>query len=181
MSRLAKRPVRLADGVTFTEGDDQVTAKGPKGELTTHLPTNRVTFKKTAEGILVSPKTQSAADRAASGLVRSVVANLTQGVAEEFTKELEYTGVGYRAEAQGRKLVLHVGYSHPVELEAPEGISLKVQKNRISVTGADRQAVGQFAANVRASRPPEPYKGKGIRYVGEQIRRKAGKAGKAAA
>lgn len=181
MSRLAKRPVALPDGVTVTVGDNVVAVKGAKGELQTHIPTARVTVKQSDGAVLVSPKTEETADRAASGLVRSIVQNLVTGITDGFTKELEFTGVGYRAEVSGQKLTLNVGYSHPVVLEAPEGISLKVQKNKISVTGADRQAVGQFAANVRAARPPEPYKGKGIRYADEQIRRKAGKAGKAQA
>lgn len=181
MSRLAKRPVALPDGVTFSAGKETVTVKGPKAELTTHLPTSRVSFKEVDGAVLVTPKTEETPDRAASGLVRSVLQNLVTGVSEGFTKELEFTGVGYRAEASGQKLTLNLGYSHPIVFEAPEGIAVKVQKNRITLTSADFQALGQFAANVRSARPPEPYKGKGIHYVGEQIRRKAGKAGKAQA
>jgi large subunit ribosomal protein L6 len=181
MSRLAKLPVILPDGVTFAQTEDTVTVKGPKGELSDHIPAGAVTIKEQSEGLKVDARTESAQDRAAAGLVKKLLDNLVQGVTEEFTKELEYAGVGYRVEVQGNKLVLNVGYSHPVELTAPEGVSLAVQKNVIKVTGADLHAVGQFAANVRAVRPPEPYKGKGIHYVGEHIRRKAGKAGKAAA
>ena len=181
MSRIAKQPIPLAEGVSFTQSGDTVTVKGPKAELTAHIPGRKVKIEQADGALRVSAASSQQDHRAASGLVRNLLASLVQGVTEEFTKELEYAGVGYRAEVQGQKLVLHMGYSHPVELEAPGGISLAIKKNVISVTGADKQAVGQFAANVRAVRPPEPYKGKGIHYLGEHIRRKAGKAGKAAA
>lgn len=181
MSRIAKQPVVLADGVSFLQEADKVVVKGPKAELRAHIPDGSVRITQSDGAVTVTAASDNQTDRAASGLVRNVIANLVRGVTEEFTKELEYSGVGYRAAAEGRKLTLNVGYSHPVVLEAPEGIAVAVQKNIIRVTGADRQAVGQFAANVRAVRVPEPYKGKGIHYVGEHIRRKAGKAGKAAA
>lgn len=180
MSRIAKYPVELPSGVTVTLQGTDVTVKGPKAELTAHIPADLVELKISDTAVSVSAKTNSKQSRAASGLVRNTLANLVRGVSEEFTRELVYKGVGYRAVAEGRKLTLNVGYSHPVVLEAPEGISLAVQKNTIKVTGADLQAVGQFAANVRAVRTPEPYKGKGIAYSDERIRRKAGKAGKAA-
>lgn len=181
MSRLAKRAVPMPDGVSFTQSGSNVTVKGPKAELTAHIPAELVKISEADKALTVTPGGDEGRHRAASGLVRNILANLVQGVSEEFTKELEFAGVGYRAAVEGSKLVLNVGYSHPVELDAPDGIAVAVKKNVISVTGADRHAVGQFAANVRAVRPPEPYKGKGIHYVGEHIRRKAGKAGKAAA
>ncbi len=181
MSRIAKQPIPLPTGVTVTVTGDTAVVKGPQAELQAHLPGGRVTVSQTEGELTVAAASNAQADRAASGLVRNLLANLVKGASEDFTKELEFSGVGYRAAAEGRKLTLNVGYSHPVVLEAPDGISLAVQKNVIKVSGADRQVVGQFAANVRRTRPPEPYKGKGIHYVGEQIRRKAGKAGKAGA
>jgi large subunit ribosomal protein L6 len=180
MSRIAKYPVNLPAGVSVVQQGSNIVVKGPKAELTAHIPANLVALQISDSAVAVSATTTSKQSRAASGLVRNTLANLVQGVSEEFTKELVYKGVGYRAVAEGRKLTLNVGYSHPVVLEAPEGISLAVQKSTIKVTGADLQAVGQFAANVRAIRVPEPYKGKGIAYADEHIRRKAGKAGKAA-
>lgn len=179
MSRLAKRPIGLASGVTVLLDGSTVTVKGPKAELRSHIPADRVKIEQSAEEIMVSPASGTADDSAASGLVRNLLANLVKGVQEEFVRELRFTGVGYRAAADGRRLTLNVGYSHPVVLEAPEGVSLAVQKNIIRISGADNQVIGQFAANVRNVRPPEPYKGKGIAYVDERIRRKAGKAGKA--
>lgn len=180
MSRLAKLPVVLPDGVTFAQNGDSVTVKGPKAELTSHVPAARVKIVEADKALTITAVSDAKEDRAASGLVRNVLANLVKGVSEEFTRELTFKGVGYRAAAEGRKLTLNVGFSHPVVMEAPEGVSVAVQKNTIKIAGADLQQVGQFAANVRAVRPPEPYKGKGIAYADEHIRRKAGKAGKAA-
>lgn len=181
MSRIAKQPIPIPTGVTVTVSGDRAVVKGPKAELQAHVPGSRVQVTQTDGQLHVTAVSSAQSDRAASGLVRNILANLVHGATEEFTKELEFSGVGYRAAAEGRKLTLNVGYSHPVILEAPDGLSLTVQKNVIKVSGADGQVVGQFAANVRQVRPPEPYKGKGIHYVGEQIRRKAGKAGKAGA
>lgn len=181
MSRLAKLPVVLGDGVSFRQDGDTVVIKGQQSELSSHIPVALVKITDKDGALTVAPTGDEQRHRAATGLVRNVLANLVKGVTEGFTKELEFSGVGYRASVEGNKLNLNVGYSHPVVLEAPEGISLAVKKNIITVSGPDLQAVGQFAANVRAVRPPEPYKGKGIHYVGEHIRRKAGKAGKAAA
>ena len=179
MSRIARQPVTVPAGVEIKLDGSTLTVKGANASLSTHLPADQVKLT-VADGVAtIEPKFPTQESSAASGLVRSLVANLVHGITEGFVKELEFKGVGYRAAVEGSKLKLNVGYSHPVELEAPEGISLEVKKNVIKVSGADRQAVGQFAANVRATRPPEPYKGKGIKYVGEQIRRKAGKAGKA--
>lgn len=181
MSRLAKRPVILGDGVSFSTDGDVMTVKGQRTELHSHFPSDRVKITQREQEIMVQPASDEMADKAAAGLVRNVLANLAKGVKEDFVKELNFSGVGYRVSAEGRKLTLNVGFSHPVVLEAPEGISVAVKKNVISVSGADNHAVGQFAANIRNVRPPEPYKGKGIAYAGEHIRRKAGKAGKAGA
>lgn len=181
MSRLAKRPVPLTEAVTVTVGQNEVTAKGPKGELSLHLPTERVKIGVADGQATIEPRTESVEDKAASGLARSLVSNLVVGVTDGFTKDLEFSGVGYRAEVSGKTLKLALGYSHPVTFQIPEGLDVKIQKQTISISGIDRHAIGQFAANVRASRPPEPYKGKGIRYADEHVRRKAGKAGKAQA
>ena len=164
MSRIAKVSVELPSGVEVKPDGATLRVKGPNGELSTSIPA-------------ASQPTQESS--AASGLTRSLLANLVKGVTESFTKELEFKGVGYRAAVEGNSLKLNVVYSHPVVLEAPKDVKLEVKKNVIRVTGPDRQVVSQFAANVRATRPPEPYKGKGIKYAGESIRRKAGKAGKA--
>ncbi len=178
MSRVAKVPVPMKDGVTFTAADDYLTAKGPAGEVRAYYPARLVTLRQADGMVSVAAADDSQASRAASGLVRSLVASVVTGAAEGVTKQLEFNGVGYRAIVQDEKLSLSVGYSHPVELGIPQGISVEVKKNVITVKGADAQAVGQFAAEIRATRPPEPYKGKGIKYVDEQIRRKAGKAAK---
>lgn len=179
MSRIAKIPVELPAGVELKVEGDVVSVQGPNGQLTASIPGRLVKVETVGKELVVKPARPTPEASAAAGLTRSLVANLVKGVTEEFTRQLEFKGVGYRAAVEGRKLTLNVGFSHPVELEAPEGVSLEVKKNVITVKGADRQAVGQFAANVRATRPPEPYKGKGIKYSGEHIRRKAGKAGKA--
>ncbi len=181
MSRIARQPVPIPSGVELQLEGSTLSVKGSKGSLATHVPADLITLTVADGAATVKPKQPTQESSAAAGLVRTLAANLIQGVSEGFVKELEFKGVGYRAAVEGNTLTLNVGYSHPVELAAPEGISLEVKKNVIKVSGADRQAVGQFAANVRATRPPEPYKGKGIKYVGEQIRRKAGKAGKAGA
>jgi large subunit ribosomal protein L6 len=182
MSRIARNPVPLPDGVTVTHEGDTVTVKGPKAELSTHIPHDQVKITVADGMVKVAPAhADSPEASAASGLVRTLVANLVKGVTEEFVKELEFKGVGYRAAVEGDAVTLNVGYSHPVKLQTPKGISVEVKKNVIRVIGPDRHAVGQFAANIRAIRPPEPYKGKGIKYADEQVRRKAGKAGKAGA
>ncbi|MSU76300.1 50S ribosomal protein L6 [Patescibacteria group bacterium] len=179
MSRIAKVPVELPSGVELRVEGSTLLVKGPNGELSTSIPIKLVKIETVGKEVVVKPANKTPEASAASGLTRTLIANLVKGVTEEFIKELEFKGVGYRAAVEGNNLKLSVGYSHPVVLEAPKGISLEVKKNVISVKGADLQAVGQFAANIRATRPPEPYKGKGIKYVGEVIRRKAGKAGKA--
>lgn len=179
MSRIGRRPVQLPDGVTVEITGMAVTVTGPKGTLTLELHP-KVKVAQEANTLVVSPATTDKSARALQGLTARLLANNVTGVTDGFSRSLELQGVGYRAALQGKTLVLNVGYSHPVNIEAPEGIELAVQKNVITISGIDRQRVGQLAAEIRRVRPPEPYKGKGIRYSGEQVRRKAGKAAKAA-
>lgn len=172
-------PVEVPAGVQVEVEDSRVTVRGPKGELTRLFhPDMNISLQ---EGqIVVRRPTDDREHRSLHGLTRALLANMVQGVSEGFRKELEIVGVGYRAEMQGEKLVLNVGYSHSVEVVPPEGITITVARGakRIAVEGVDKELVGRIAAQIRAVRKPEPYKGKGIRYVGEQVRRKAGKAGK---
>jgi large subunit ribosomal protein L6 len=175
MSRIGKQPIPVPDGVEVTIEPERVRVKGPKGELEEHV--NRDIAVRQDDGqILVTRPTDRGTHRALHGLTRSLIANMVEGVTNGFEKRLEIQGVGYRAQLQGRKLVLALGYSHPVEMEAPEGIDFEVpQPTRIVVRGISKQAVGEVAANIRKARPPEPYKGKGIRYEGEYVARKVGK------
>ena len=177
MSRIGKKPIPIPNGVTVALEGRTVKVKGPKGELTfTYHPDMRVRIEDNM--VIVERPSDKRFHKALHGTTRQIIANMIRGVSEGFTKELEVVGTGYRAQMQGRKLVLNVGYSHPVEIEPPQGIELSVEGGtRIRVFGIDKQKVGQVAADIRRIRPPEPYKGKGIRYVGEVIRRKAGKAG----
>jgi large subunit ribosomal protein L6 len=156
-----------------------VTIKGPKGELSRTLPADMM-VKQEAAALLVTRPSDERKHRALHGLTRALVANMVQGVSAGYTRGMEIEGVGYRAELRGPNLVLMVGYSHPVEIVPPAGISFEVDKSgrTFSILGIDKELVGEVAARVRRVRPPEPYKGKGIRYAGEQVRRKAGKAGK---
>ena len=176
MSRIGNKPIAIPSGVTVDKTADGVRVKGPKGTLTEQLPASigveieggEVVFKRSVD---------DGPGRALHGLVRALVANMVKGVVTPFARELEIQGVGYRAEASGKKLTLLLGFSHPIELTVPEGLSVSVERNVIvRIEGIDRRRVGQFAANLRALRPPEPYKGKGIRYVNEHVRRKVGKA-----
>ena len=177
MSRVGKRPVSIPDGVTVTVSGDTVSVKGPKGQLSERVPTEIGVSVESGEVRVTRPDDRKPT-RALHGLTRALVANMVTGVTAQFSKELEIQGVGYRADVQGKKLVLNVGYSHPVEMPVPEGLKVSVDRNVVvKVEGSNRQEVGQFAANVRSVRPPEPYKGKGIRYVDERVRRKVGKAG----
>ncbi len=182
MSRIGNKPIAVPQGVEVKLEDGWVVVKGPKGELREKmLPGIEI---KLEEGIVrvVNTQPEDKQHRAWHGLLRSLIANMITGVTEGWKKELQLVGVGYRAKLEGKKLVLSVGFSHNVEVEIPEGLEVKVDKNtEITVSGIDKYQVGQLAANIRAVRPPEPYKGKGIRYKGEQVRRKAGKAGKAGA
>jgi large subunit ribosomal protein L6 len=176
MSRIGKEPVPVPSGVDVTLADGMLTVKGPKGTLQREIHPD-VTVTVGDGEITVTRSTDQREHRALHGLYRSLIANMVTGVTDGYTRSLEIVGVGYRAAARGSGLTIQVGYSHPVEVEAPEGITLEVASpTRINVSGADKQMVGQVAANIRAIRKPEPYKGKGIRYAGEQIRRKAGKA-----
>lgn len=176
MSRLGKQPIKIPNGVEVTSVTGVLTVKGPKGTLTRNI-TNDVAVTVENGEVTLTPKAGSDRAKALWGTYAAHLRNMLQGVTEGFTKKLEIEGVGYRAEAQGQKIKLNMGYSHPVELMAPEGISITVEKNLITLTGADIEKVGQFAADVRAVRKPEPYKGKGIHYVGEYIIRKQGKKG----
>lgn len=181
MSRIGKLQITIPDGVTVTVNPDRVDVKGPKGELSSHIL--GVVSVAQADGVLnVSRKDDSLAARSAHGLTRQLIANMVTGVTDGFEKKLELKGVGYRATAQGdNKLVLSLGFSHPVEFDAPANVAFKVEKNIITISGNDKQVVGEIAAQIRRVRPPEPYKGKGVLYLGEKVRRKAGKAAKAGA
>ena len=179
MSRIGKLPISVPGGVTITVDDgNTVTVKGPKGTLTEKISPDMMIEQD--NGVLhVKRPSDDKQHRALHGLTRSLIHNMVVGVTEGFAKNLEIEGVGYRAQLQGSKLVLNMGYSHPVEFEAPEGISFEVPApNRITVKGISKQQVGQMAADIRAVREPEPYKGKGIRYAGEYVRRKEGNTGK---
>ena len=178
MSRIGKSPVALPDGVKIETQGARVQVTGPKGTLAERLP--EAISLETADGQVRLLRANEKKDtRAAHGLARALVANMVTGVTDGFTREMEIQGVGYRAEAGGKTLKLTLGFSHPVELPVPEGLSVGVKDNRIKIEGASKQQVGQFAAEIRRLRPPEPYKGKGIRYVNEHVRRKVGKAGTA--
>ena len=178
MSRIGKRPISIPPKVTVTIEGQHVAVKGPKGELARVLP-GEVVVEQDGEALKVARRDESRAARQRHGLCRTLVANMVEGVSQGFQRRLEIQGVGYRAQVQGRNLVLNVGYSNPVQIEPPEGIQLAVENNtNVIVSGIDKEIVGNIAARIRAVRPPEPYKGKGIRYAGEFVRRKAGKAGK---
>ena len=179
MSRIGRMPITVPAGVDVKIDGTIVTVKGPKGTLTQEIHPDMIIEREGAELIVKRPSEQKA-HKALHGLTRSLLNNMVIGVTEGFKKELEINGVGYRAQKQGKKLVLNLGYSHPVEMEEIDGITIDVpDQNKIIISGPDKQVVGAFAANVREKRPPEPYKGKGIKYVEEHIRRKEGKAGKA--
>ncbi len=179
MSRIGRMPITIPAGVDIKIDGSVVTVKGPKGTLTQEIHHDMIVEKEGNE-LLVKRPTEQKEHKALHGLTRSLLNNMVVGVTEGFKKELEINGVGYRAAKQGKKLVMNLGYSHQVEMEEIEGITIDVpDQNKIIISGADKQLVGAFAANVREKRPPEPYKGKGIKYVEEHIRRKEGKAGKA--
>ncbi|GAB6158654.1 50S ribosomal protein L6 [Desulfotomaculum varum] len=177
MSRIGKKPIPVPQGVDVQIDGNVIKVKGPKGQLEREI--HRDMIIKLEEGNLVVERPSDAKNhRSLHGLTRTLLSNMVEGVTKGFQRNLELVGVGYRAAKQGNKLVLTIGYSHPVEIEPPAGIEIEVPApTKISVKGADKQAVGQLAANIRAVREPEPYKGKGIKYEGEVIRRKAGKAG----
>ena len=178
MSRIGNKPITIPEGVEVTLNDKNLTVKGPKGTLNKEIHKN---INVTIEGnvITVSRPDDEPANRSLHGLTRTLINNMIIGVKEEFKRELEINGVGYRAQKQGNKLVMNLGYSHPVEMDAPEGITFDVPNpNQIIVRGIDKEVVGQTAAVIRTKRPPEVYRGKGIKYAEEVIRRKEGKTGK---
>ena len=178
MSRIGNKVITVPAGVEVNIVDNFATVKGPKGELKQQFDKD-MTFNIEGSEITVGRPSDSKRHRTVHGTTRAILANMVEGVSAGFKKELELIGVGYRAQMQGKKLVLSVGYSHPVEFEEIEGITLGVEGNtKVSIEGINKEVVGQYAAKVRAVRPPEPYKGKGIRYVGEYVRRKEGKTGK---
>jgi large subunit ribosomal protein L6 len=179
MSRIGKAPIPVPSGVDVTIADRHVTVKGPRGTLERDLP-GVITIRQDGDVLVVERPDDERQNRAQHGLTRSLVNNMVVGVTDGFVKELEIIGVGYRATAQGNnKLELALGFSHPVVVEAPAGIEFEVPvPTRIAVKGIDKEAVGQVAANIRKIRKPEPYKGKGVRYLGEFVQRKAGKTGK---
>ena len=179
MSRIGRLPISVPQGVTVQQKGSQVTVKGPKGELSQAFHAN-MSVALDGNVLTVSRPNDSRENRALHGLTRALLANMVTGVSEGFSKRLVIEGVGYRAAEDGRDLVLQVGYSHPVRIVPPEGITFEVERGgqRLSVNGCDKQVVGEVAAKIRRVRKPEPYKGKGIRYDGEIIRRKAGKAGR---
>ena len=178
MSRIGKKPVQIPAGVTVTVNGSNVHVKGPKGELDRTF-SDLVTIKEEGEEILVSVNDESREANAQYGLTRTLIHNMVLGVSEGFVKQLELTGVGYRVALKGKDLDLSLGYSHPVIYKAPENITFEVPDNtHINVKGISKEQVGQVAAEIRMKRPPEPYKGKGIHYMGEHIRRKLGKAAK---
>jgi large subunit ribosomal protein L6 len=175
MSRIGKRPVALPSGVSATAEGETLSVKGPKGNLSLQMR-DEIRYDISDEGILVQPANATKEARAFWGMQRTLVQNLVTGVTEGFTKTLEITGVGYRAQAQGRNLRLQLGYSHDVNFPVPEGIEVKTpDQNTVEISGIDKQKVGQVAAEIRRWRKPEPYKGKGIKYRGEYIFRKEGK------
>jgi large subunit ribosomal protein L6 len=175
MSRIGRQPISIPDGVTVAIEPDRVDVKGPKGELSERIPRD-IAVEQEEGHVLVKRPTDRGEHRALHGLTRSLVANMVTGVTEGYAKTLEIQGVGYRAQKRGNDLELALGFSHPVPIKAPDGIEFEVpQPTRIVVRGISKQLVGEVAANIRKQRPPEPYKGKGIRYEGEYVARKVGK------
>ncbi|MEG6616910.1 50S ribosomal protein L6 [Peptococcaceae bacterium 1198_IL3148] len=178
MSRTGRKPITVPQGVEVKIDGNVVSVKGPKGQLESAMHQDMI-IKMEDNVIVVERPSDNKQHKALHGTTRSLIANMVEGVSNGYQKNLELVGVGYRAQKQGNKLVLNMGYSHPVEMEAPAGIEIEVPAaTKISVKGVDKQLVGEFAANIRAVREPEPYKGKGIKYENERIRRKAGKTGK---
>ena len=178
MSRIGKRPIPVPAKVSIAIDGQDIQVKGPRGELSRTLPSGVVVVQD-GDTVLVNRKDDSRIARERHGLCRTLVANMVEGVSNGYQKRLEIQGIGYRAQVQGRTLNLSLGYSHPVVFEPPAGLEFVVENNtNVIISGIDKELVGDIAASIRASRPPEPYKGKGVRYAGEQVRRKAGKSGK---
>jgi large subunit ribosomal protein L6 len=176
MSRIGKKPIQLIDTVKVSYKDKSIAVKGPKGELTKKVHP-LVDIEILDNQLLVKPLDEAKKTKALQGLTRALIANMVSGVSNGFQKVMEISGIGYRAEAKGDILKLALGFSHPIEFPLPKGISAAVEKNKITLSGIDKEQLGQTAANIRQLRPPEPYKGKGIRYIDERIQRKAGKTG----
>ncbi len=176
MSRIGRKPIPIPDGVEVAIEKSEVVAKGPHGELRQAFHPD-LTVKIEDGQVVVTRPTDNKVHRSLHGLTRTLISNIIEGVKSGFEKKLQIEGVGYRGEVKNNRLTLYVGYSHPVVIVPPEGIKLSVEGNIITVWGIEKELVGKVAAQIRAVRPPEPYKGKGIRYVGEYVRRKAGKAG----
>ncbi len=182
MSRIGNTPITIDDSVKVEIQPGYISVTGPKGQLTQTIFPPLQVKQENNQLLVVNPKPDNKKVKALHGLLRSLINNMVVGVVKGWSKQLQLVGTGYRARLEGKKLVLTIGFSHPVEVEIPDDIQVKVEKNtEITLTGIDKARVGQLAANIRALRPPEPYKGKGIRYKDEVIRRKAGKAGKTAA
>ena len=176
MSRIGKKPIAIPKGVEVRLEGDQLSIKGPKGELSLSMHPD-VKLDMEGDSISVSVVDETRESRSIHGLFRVLIDNMVTGVTKGFEKVLEIVGVGYRAELKGRTAVFNLGYSHPINFELPEGIDAKIEKTKITLSGIDRELLGMTAAKIRSFRKPEPYKGKGIKYAGEMIRRKAGKAG----
>jgi large subunit ribosomal protein L6 len=176
MSRIGRKVLPLPKGVTLSQKTGSISVKGPKGELSKPLPEG-ISVKTEADKIQVLRADDSRQNRSKHGLIRAHLANMVKGVTEGWNRELEINGVGYRAEVAGDTINMALGYSHPIAFKLPKGVTAKVDKNRVTLSSADRDLVGQTAAKVRELRPPEPYKGKGVKYVEEVIKRKVGKAG----
>ena len=175
MSRVGKKPIELPKGVEVQVTDEAISVKGPKGQL--QAPRHPlIELEEDGSTLLCKRRNDSRKSRAAHGLVRALTANMVHGVSQGFERRLEINGVGYRADVQGNTVVLNLGFSHPIEYTLPEGVSAKVEKNQIILSGIDRELLGAAAAKVRSFRPPEPYKGKGVKYLEERIVRKEGKA-----
>lgn len=178
MSRIGKLPVKVPEKVNVIIKDNKVHVKGPKGELVQEFPNSIDVIHENKE-VRVLPRTESNSGYQLYGTYRSLISNMIKGVTDGFNRKIELQGVGYRSQVEGKTLILSVGFSHQVKIIAPEGIKLAVETpTNITISGIDKQSVGQMAANIRLVRPPEPYKGKGIRYQGEYVRKKVGKAGK---
>ncbi|MFH1462210.1 MAG: 50S ribosomal protein L6 [bacterium] len=174
MSRIGKKPILIPDNVDAKIEGQKIIVKGPKGELSREIrPEIKIEVK--GQEIFLSPQKEGKETKAFWGLFRALVYNMIKGVAEGFEKKLEIQGIGFKALVEGDKVILNVGYSHAVELEIPKDINVSVEKNIVTISGFDKELVGQVAANIRKVKPPEPYKGKGIRYLGEMVRRKVGK------
>ncbi len=176
MSRIGKQPVAIPKGVEVTLGKTSIEVKGPKGALTTPMH-EKVAYEKADDAVVVSRKDNTRVARAQHGLRRTLLANMVEGVTKGFAKTLEVVGVGYKVSVQGSTVVLSVGFSHPVNFALPKGVEAKAEGNKLTLSGIDKQLVGETAAKIRRVRPPEPFKGKGIKYADEHIRRKAGKSG----